>query len=60
MELQSTQPTVIGPINKKDWLTMRTLVRTIPYMKKKNPVRYAEGIEMEEKWYKELKQKYLH
>lgn len=54
------QTNVIGPIEQEDWNILRSMKKTIPYMKNKDPVRYAKGIEAEETWQKEIKAKYLN
>lgn len=50
---------VIGPITQDDWNVLRAIKQTIGYMKKKDPKRYADGIEFEEKWQKDIKKKYI-
>lgn len=49
---------VIGPISREDWMILQMLQRTIKYMQAKDPARYADSIEFEKAWQKELKDKY--
>ena len=50
---------VIGPITQADWNILKKTLATLNYMKKKDRKRYADGIEFEEKWQKEIKAKYI-
>lgn len=49
---------VIGPISQEDWNVMATIAGTLPEMKK-DPVRFATAITMEEEILKNYKKKYL-
>lgn len=55
----SMESNVIGPINLEDWMLMRTLNTSIPWLKKQDQNRFGKTLGMEQKIFYEYKKKYL-
>lgn len=50
---------VVGPIDLTDWRTMRCILKSIQYYKKRNDPKFEHALETETRLYKAYRDKYV-